>query len=387
MGRLHLAAPATRRRSSSRAPVPRLDEMSLAPFSGSRSPVEPARLPVSSTPFTQPALAGPAPVRTSAVSDELASALAKLAVEYAPAPVSTAPFVSVKDREGVVRAQRRVWRVRLLKGAGMIFVAACALHLLATTLLFRLPPAEALESEVAQTAQALLLLHTSGDRPLEITRAIPVLREEGDGRHLRYQAEVTLRLRQPLYGPALTNGTVNYRMLQTSLELARKQELMFEFFPAGDGPRPPDLPRLIHLTHRAGEAMIVRVPFEAERIGWKWRVAPSQLAKRTVDRRFEGSTLDRFNDAPYLVFGVPETMPDIRARMKAARDYVTAISREIQRRADVEAVVEAPAETADPALADREAAPALDAALLFDPNRPAVELPRTPIQDQPARPR
>ena len=306
------------------------------------------------------------------VSDELAAALAKLAIEYAPLPLTSAPFVSVKQREAEKHERRRLRRRWMAKVGVTLIVAIGIFHLVAIEVIFRLPPTAVLEAEVAQAAQALILLYSSGDQPLETARAVPVMRDNIDSSRIRYYAEVTLRLRQALYGPAVTNGTVEYRLLQEGLERAREQRLKNNLFPLNDGPEPPGLPQLIQVVHRAGATMVVRVPFEAERFGWRWRIAPAQLANRTVDRRFEGAKLDRYADTPYLIFGLPETMPDIRGRMKAARTFVTAIAAEVQRHANVEAVVETPIGEPAPATTTN-ALPTDGSRLQFDPNKPAVE--------------
>lgn len=260
--------------------------------------------------------------------------------------VGTTPFVSVKDKEGEVRAQRRLALRKLGKIALGIVGGLVISYFLIGFIFYRRPSDDELQAAVDQTAQAVLLLQTSDLRPLAIESAEPILRDVLDSRHVRYYAEVTLRLRQSLYSPIQSNGTVVYDMLRESLRWAESQELKFNFFSFGNGPKPPVLPRLIQLVHRVGEPMVVRVPIETERFGWRWRLKPGSLANRTVDRTFEGEILDAFDDVPYLVFGLPSTMPDIRARTKAAQEFITAVSREIQKHADVEAV--APA--AEPAL-------------------------------------
>lgn len=229
---------------------------------------------------------------------------------------------------------------------------------------YRRPSDDELQAAVNETAQAVLLLQTSELRPLAIESAEPILRDVMDSRHVRYYAEVTLRLRQSLYSPIQSNGTVVYDMLRESLRWAENQELKFNFFAFGNGPKPPVLPRLIQLVHRVGEPMVVRVPIETERFGWRWRLKPGSLANRTVDRSFEGEILDAFDDVPYLIFGLPSTMPDIRARTKAAQEFITAVSREIQKHADAEAVapaaepaVVAPTVDGEPTLPTRPPAP------------------------------
>ena len=71
-------------------------------------------------------------------------------------------------------------------------------------------------------------------------------------------------------------------MLQESLQWAREQELKLAALTLSARPPPPELPRLLQLLHRAGEPVVVRVPFEATKVGWGWRIKPPQLASHEV---------------------------------------------------------------------------------------------------------
>lgn len=318
------------------------------------------------------------PSRGAVVSDEMAAALAALAAEYAPLPVSTAPFISVKERELEAKQFRRRRRNWLLKrGAGLILGLALLLAFVSVAL-FRAPSDEALAAATEQAAQAIVPLYSSRDLPLTIDRAEAVLSDEFDSGHRRYFAEITLRLREALYGPASTNGAVSYQMMQESVRGAREKQISLGLFPDNDGPKIPELPRLIQVVHLAGEPLLVRVPFIARKFIWKWRLEPPQIAKRSANRHFEGLPRDHFNDEPSIVFGIPETMQDIRTRTNAAREYVIAIGKEIQRRSAGGSANDALA--AEPAgsaagLAAPESSP------VIDPDKPAV----TP--EQPAKPR
>lgn len=313
------------------------------------------------------------------MSDELAATLAKFAAEYAPLPITSAPFVSAQQKEADAQEGRRLARIRFAKWGANVVVALGVVYLLAAILLFRQPADEAIAAEVAKTAQTVLLLNASRDRPLKIDHAVAILREPVDARYRRYYAEVTLRLREPLYGPAVTNGTVRYRMLQESVQLARSTELKLDLFPDNDGPALPDMPRLIQVLHRGGEAMVVRVPFEAKKFGWKWRIEAPQLGRREGERELDGVPLSHFESAPYLIFGLPNTMETIRARTTAARDYLVAVAKASQRQAAGQSPRPEPFDPDRPAV---QPAPVLFPAgsLPFDPNQPAVE----PDPNQPA---
>lgn len=316
---------------------------------------------------------------TTQVPDELAAALSKLAAEYAPLPITSAPFVSAKERELEVKAERRRQRVWLLKRAAGALAVFVLLAAVSTVALFRAPSDEDLAAAVAKTAQIVLPLYSTADQPLQIDRAVAVLSDTFDRNDFRYYAVVTLRLRESLYGPAVTNGTIGYRLLQESLRLAREQELKLNLFPLNDGPKPPDLPRLIQLLHRAGEPLVVRLPFEARKFGWKWHLEPAQLEKRTATGRFDGEPLGRFNSAPYLIFGVPETMADFRERMSSARDYITTVMKEVQARG-VSGSSRDPLEAEPPPALPEPVPVSPDLPLGINPNKAAID-PNQPAVD------
>jgi len=308
------------------------------------------------------------------VSDELAAALAALAAESAAPAVTAAPFITAMQREAAARAAIRERRLRVVRWLAAIAGLVVALHLVATNWFFATPADEALAAAAQRAAGLVVPLYSSPDQPLQIAAVEPVVRELIDGSHRRYYAEVRLELRKSLYVPAVSNGTAAYRQLQESVEIARALETKSKFFASAGAaaPEAPALPQLLQLTHQAGEAVVVRVPFDADRFGWTWRIKPPQLENRTANRTLTGSSLDRYENTPYLIFG-PQTMADIRARIKAARDYVIAVNRKAQRQADGVAVPEAP--SVDPnALAQPMPAPVNpDAVALPDPDKPAVD--------------
>ncbi len=301
----------------------------------------------------------------SGVSDELARALALIAAENAAPAVTSAPFVSAAQREAIAQKHRKGKRLRRAKIVAAAAAALVVLHFVVTLILYRAPTDEALQAHAHVIAAAALPLYSSTDVPLRAEEAVAVLRDRPDLRTIRYYAEVTLRLRKSLYGPAATNGTVAYRQLQESLLNARTQDLKYEIFPANEGPQVPTLPQLLQLTHRAGESLVVRVPFEATRFGWSWRLRPAQLANRSVERTLTGMSLDRYEGTPHLIFGPDGAMADIRARMKAARTYIVAVAKEVQKHGNVQAVAEASAPATTPATIPQSL-------MTFDPDAAAV---------------
>lgn len=298
------------------------------------------------------------------VPDELARALATLAAENAAPAVSSTPFVSVAERGLNAQQRRRARGRRWLIGSGIAVVGLVALHLVITRVVLRTPRPEALASHAEAIGRAVLPLYSATAQPLRADASVVVFRDRVRDGHLRYSAEVTLRLTQPLYAPATTNGTAAYRQLQAALHASQAQSAELDLFAPGEIDEPPELPLMLQIVQRAGDRMVVRVPFEATRVGWAWRLSPPALALRSAVPTFNGVALDRYAGAAYLIFGRPDTLAIIRARTKAAREYVIAVARKVQRHADAEATT-----TSLPDLANAIAVPALPE---FNPDAEAV---------------
>ncbi len=351
-------------------------------FSGRKAGAAPA--PKGPIPFTPPA-----PARESAVSDELAAALKKLAEEYAAPAVTSAPFVTAMQRAAVAREEKRERRKRYAKLAGVLAVALVALHFTVTLVVYRAPTPEALEAHIQDLPGDVVAFYSSTRQPLQTDSVTYEETDQIDSQHIRYAAAVTLTLRKPLYIPAVTNGTAAYRQLQESLQLARQRDLKFNIFPPGQGPPPPELPLLLQVSHREGETLVIRLPFEAKRSGWQWRLQPPLTALRSANHPFVGDSLDHFQSAPYFIFGEASAMAEVRQLMKQARDYIIAVAKEVQKRSGMQAVDETPKPIVGP---DAAAVPADGKSVgpdtpakkeggrpLFDPNAPAVE-PKAPAR-------
>lgn len=323
------------------------------------------------------------------ISNELAAAVAAATADL---PGTTAaPFISMMQREAVARELRRRARIRWSIRAAIAAAVLVVLHFSITQIFYRSPSEAALHTYADALTHAVVPLYSTALQPLVPGNTVVTLTDRVSTNRIRYAAEVTLRLAKPLYIPAVSNGTTAYRQMQQSLQYARERDLKHKLFEGKDGPTAPEMPLLIQVVHRAGDRVTVRVPFEAKRFGWHWRIQPAQLALRTADRSFDGSAIERYARAPHLVFGAPGTLADMRRRTQLARAYILAVTKEIQKRADVEAAPLDPAIAFLPA-ADPDApamdpdAPAVkldvDAAAIdpdapaVDPNAPAVSLPR-----------
>ena len=328
--------------------------------------------------------------KQTAISAELAAAVAA-ATAGVPGATS-APFITIMQKEAVAREMRVLTRIRFAKLGLAVVAGLVVLHLAITRVFYRAPTADALEAHAQSLTSTIVPYYSSLLQPLQVDGAVVALNEAVDSRHLRYAAEVTLRLRESLYTPAYSNGTVEYRQLQESLQSARAQELKFKLFEGAQAPEAPELPLLIQMSHRVGEALVVRVPFEARRIGWVWRLGPPVLINRSVNRSLEGDALVRYAGSPYLVYEDAGALADIRQRMRLARTYIIAVAKEVQKRSNVEAVADAALERNSPG-ADRgdsgavaSGEPLLPAAMParidpdalppgFDPNAPAIVVP------------
>lgn len=347
-----------------------------APLRPTRAPAPPSKA------------VGTPPEKKNAISEDLAAAVA--AATAALPGTTAAPFITILQKEALARELRRQARIRWAIRAGIIAAAAVMLHFAVTRWLYRAPSGAALQAHARDLAQMLVPLHTTPLQPLQAGQAVVSLSDRVTSSRIRYAAEVTMHLAQPLYVPAATNGTAAYRLMQQSLQAAREQDIKLKLFENKEGPAAPELPLLIQVAHRAGERMTVRVPFEARRFGWHWRIDSAQLALRTTNRNFEGATIDRYARVPHMIFGGAGTLAEIRRLTQLARTYIIAVSKEVQKHANA-AAVEAPL---DPALAD---APPFEATLqaealvdpnapAFDPDAPAIEAAATAPVDRDAAP-
>ena len=258
------------------------------------------------------------------------------------------PFLSGELKEAAERERRRAVRTGLLKAAGGIALGLVVLHFLLTRVIWRFPEPDVLSRHVTQAMEAVLPLVSTSRQPLRAGEARAVLAERDDAHHLRYIAEITLRLSEPFYVPAHTNGTGPYRLHQESLQSARADELRLRLFPEGDGPPVPEMPLLIQVSHRVDEPVVVRIPFTAERTAWTWRLQPPRLDLRNVDRNLAGDGIGHYAGSPHLVFG-NESLNEVEALTQAARAYIIRVQQAIQRVAAAGAVQEPAAPKADPA--------------------------------------
>lgn len=349
-----------------------------------------------------------------AISPELAAAIAAVTAQNTIAGSTAMPFITAWQKEAVTREMKRRSRLRLARIALAAVAGVVALHLAVTRVIYPAPTEAALQARVQPLPERVLPLVSSARQPMQIEKVAITQSDAIGTNHRRYVASVTLRLSKPLYVAAATNGTEAYRRAQEAVYRASEQRLRNNLVAGADAPKQPLLPLLLQRSHQAGEAIVVRVPIHARRFGWQWRIEEPAVALHTVNRTLEGDSLDRYAATPHLIFGGVGTLAEIRQRVKLANEYVLAVTREIQRYANVEAVAPDSAVPASagpiqdrvadsPAvagLADQPAVAFLPADRArpmvpveerpaFDPNAPAVVLPelasRVALSAEPAR--
>ena len=179
-----------------------------------------------------------------ALSAELAAAVDALATDFPGA--TAAPFITGMRQEALLREKRRLARRKLLRAGGVLAVLLLTVPLVANYVFNRAPPDDQLAAQSRKIAAEALALYSSNAQPFQTDTDTVEFVERLDWTRLRYEAQITIRLRKDLFGPAQTNGTVAYRMLQQSLFDARQLELKLNLFPASSGgPQPPELPALL----------------------------------------------------------------------------------------------------------------------------------------------
>lgn len=251
------------------------------------------------------------------------------------------PEIEVVTAADVERAKIETEARRKREMIGMFKIGGyCLLGLVVLALAFesvryvlnKVPAPEKLASLGSEVGVQVLHRFTTGQQPLEVESVESELLDRSRS-SAQYEYRVTLRLRGNLYGPADSNGAQPYLQMRRSLADAEALVLQKRLFlDTPDVAQAPEMPMLIAVTHRAGERMIVRVPLEATRSVWSWRLRPDVDRARVSGRRFEGQAISRYHDTPHLIFGTVETRERMRELMSAARKFILEVNAENVRR-------------------------------------------------------
>lgn len=228
---------------------------------------------------------------------------------------------------GRTRETWRAFRVVFVV-AGLVVLLALG-YTFSQRVLNRLPTDGLLDSVGRQVSAELLRRYGSELRPLEIAGTqVQLVPPEADGR-ARYELVVTLRLRQPLYGPATSNGAQAYLDLQRAVADAQARLVAARRYEAHpELATPPTLPPLLTLTHRAGERREFVVPLECTQRPWSWKVVPRFDLETERTTPFTGQVM-AYQPARFLDFASTDGRAQMRKLQQDARDYVLAVQRAI----------------------------------------------------------
>lgn len=216
---------------------------------------------------------------------------------------------------------------RVLAAAAVIFVLAVAAYQLAQQVLNGAPSETALEELGARAGNEFLRRYSTAAQPLRYDSSRALLREGLSRGAGRYQFEVTLRLREPLFALADSNGAQAYRDLQRSVFDAQARFVQARLYTAHpELAEPPVLPPLLARTHREGERLTVSLPVEATREVFGWRLKPVWEKARVITPPFQGTVLAQQPPA-HLMFGTISGRERMVELQEEARDYILAVQR------------------------------------------------------------
>jgi hypothetical protein len=243
---------------------------------------------------------------------------------------SSPAFLSAAQREERELATRRRKGRTLLRTAAVAIAGLVAVHFLVLNTVVREPTPARLHQVAATLAPQILRLYSSQEQPLEVVDFHAEIAARRAADDLACLAEITLRLREPLFAPADSNGTELYRSHATAIALAEGEALRRGLYATGHAPVPPLLPKVLRTAHRAGETLTVKIPFHARRFGWTWTCQPPELDHRTTSRTLTGAVLAQQGNGPVLLLDSPQAQAGIRDLTRAAKDYLEQINRDLE---------------------------------------------------------
>ncbi|HYC69650.1 MAG TPA: hypothetical protein VEB66_00485 [Opitutaceae bacterium] len=282
--------------------------------------------------FKRPAPAMPAEP-TAAPAPGTAEALAKVMWDDPPPEVELVNAARLAEIASEIEARHHRDRVGMFKLLGVAAVFVFAVMGLFEAWQFlgngRASP-ERLAAEAEAVGRHVLAAHASAAQPMAIGAVRMEERPGARAGRADYDVIVTLRLTENLFGPADSNGAQPYLLMQQSVEEAadrmRRDRLFLDNPALAD---PVRMPRLLALSHRAGERAEVRVRLASERVGWSWRLQP-RLEQVAADRLlFAGRVLSQYADEPFLVFGSSAAREQMRGLIAEGRRYVLAVNGEV----------------------------------------------------------
>jgi hypothetical protein len=247
---------------------------------------------------------------------------------YRPLPVKVVPRPEVEGAKPwmtngelqLLKAghDRRRMRRRAVLVLGLGAVALLGLLVGAQVVFFAKPTEAALSGQMVQVAQQALDTYSTPSVPLALSSTSVVLEQKLDRSRQRYQFTVSLRLLQPLYVPAHSNGTLEYDQLRIALKNARARPR--DENPQDMGGFPADLPQLVQRSHFAGEKTRITTTLEARRSGWSWKFSPLSRSPFVCRRPLQGSILHSFGQV--AIYDELRPDPALGARLDEIRSFL-----------------------------------------------------------------
>jgi hypothetical protein len=188
------------------------------------------------------------------------------------------------------------------------------------------PSAADLERRGREVAELVRRRFDSPAQPIAIASVREELFERSRG-GADYDIVVVLALREPLYGPASSNGAQAYLQMQQSVADAHKLALQLKLYGPETGlDEPPAMPELLDLTHRAGERIVAKVPLVATRRGVTWKLEPHPERLRLPPTAFSGSVLTPRADE-VILFNSDEGRARAEEKVREGEAFVRAVMR------------------------------------------------------------
>jgi|GEM_PF-4342838 len=180
------------------------------------------------------------------------------------------------------------------------------------------PTKATLAAQADHVARLALAEFSSPTMPLAISSASATLKLKIDRSRQQYRVTVWLRLLQPLYLPAHSNGTLEYEQLRLGLETTKAQTSPEDWRDKLNFPT--DLPQLVQRSHFAGEKIQITATLEATRSGWRWRFPAVSRYPLVCPSPFKGSVLSTYPNV--VIYDELRPDPVLRAHVDEVRLFL-----------------------------------------------------------------
>jgi hypothetical protein len=244
----------------------------------------------------------------------------RIQVKVVPRPdvAGAKPWMTNHDLMLLKAAHDRRRFLRLAPALVLGIVGLFGLTEVARDVLAGAPSKTALAAQADRVARQALAEFSSPLMALAISSTSATLKLKSNRSQQQYQVTVWLRLLQPLYVPAHSNGTLEYEQLRLGLETAKAQTSPEDWrdklnFPA-------DLPQLVQRSHFAGEKLRITATLEATRSGWHWRFPSSIRYPLVCQSPFKGGILSTYPNV--AIYDELRPNPALRAHVDEVRLFL-----------------------------------------------------------------